>query len=240
MDYEKAYKELVGKIEKAYLYAQTDSTKAVLEEIRPELVESDDERIRKELIQFIKNWKDPNNIGRPHDFPTLTRNVEQCDRYIAWLEKQGDKAQGKSAWGDEEYNGEDYGIDSLYHAQRILEKTLGKVDGYQTDDGILSHKCAITAVKKLCEQKPKWSNDDEQYLLVCKNALRKYQVSDKWDADIISKWLEDKLKQEEEQNTKWTDEDEKKRKCLIKGLEDRMGFGWASDPFSREEYINWL
>ena len=47
-----------------------------------------DEAIRKELIQFIKNWKDPNNIGRPHDFPTLTRNAEQCDRYIAWLEKQ--------------------------------------------------------------------------------------------------------------------------------------------------------
>ena len=38
----------------------------------------------------------------------------------------------------------------------------------------------------------------------------------------------------------WSEEDEKKRKCLIKGLEDRMGFGWASDPFSREELINWL
>ena len=63
---------------------------------------------------------------------------------------------------DEEYNGEDYGIDSLYHAQRILEKTLGSVDGYQTDDGILSHQCAITAVKKLYEQKPsEWSEEDE-------------------------------------------------------------------------------
>ena len=63
---------------------------------------------------------------------------------------------------DEEYNGEDYGIDSLYHAQRILEKTLGKVNGYQTDDGILSHQCAITAVKKLYEQKPtEWSEEDE-------------------------------------------------------------------------------
>lgn len=38
----------------------------------------------------------------------------------------------------------------------------------------------------------------------------------------------------------WSEEDEKKRKGLIKGLEDRMGFGWASDPFSREEYISWL
>ena len=41
--YEKKYKELEGKIKKAYLYAQTDSTKAVLEEILPELAESEDE-----------------------------------------------------------------------------------------------------------------------------------------------------------------------------------------------------
>lgn len=64
---------------------------------------------------------------------------------------------------DEEYNGEDYGIDSLYHAQRILEKTLGKVEGYQTDDGIISHQCAITAIKKLYEQKPtEWSQEAEK------------------------------------------------------------------------------
>lgn len=54
---------------------------------------------------------------------------------------------------DEEYNGEDYGIDGLWHAMNILERTLGKVDGYQTDDGFLSHQCAITAIKKLYEQK---------------------------------------------------------------------------------------
>ena len=72
---------------------------------------------------------------------------------------------------EEEYNGEDYGIDSLFHAQRILEKTLGKVDGYQTDDGILSHKCAITAVKKLYEQKSAWSEEDENILNECIDAV---------------------------------------------------------------------
>jgi hypothetical protein len=66
-----------------------------------------------------------------------------------------------SVWSEEEYDGEDYGIDALWHAQRILEKTLGKVDGYQSDDGILEHKCAISAVKKLYEQKPAWSEEDE-------------------------------------------------------------------------------
>jgi len=64
----------------------------------------------------------------------------------------------------EEVNGEDYGIDSLYHAQRILEKTLGSVDGYQSDDGILEHKCAISAVKKLYEQKYAWSEEDDRKL----------------------------------------------------------------------------
>ena len=63
---------------------------------------------------------------------------------------------------EEEVNGEDYGIDGLWHAQRILEETLGGVEGYQTDDGILEHKAAITAVKKLYEQKPaEWSEEDE-------------------------------------------------------------------------------
>ena len=46
----------------------------------------------------------------------------------------------------------------------------------------------------LSQSKQEWSEEDEQYLLVCKNALSKYQVSDKWDAGIISRWLENKLK----------------------------------------------
>ena len=63
---------------------------------------------------------------------------------------------------NEEYDGEDYGIDSLWHAKNILEKTLGEVEGYQTDDGILDHKCAISFIDKLYKQKPaEWSEEDE-------------------------------------------------------------------------------
>lgn len=42
-----------------------------------------------------------------------------------------------------------YHNDGLYYAIDILETTLGKVEGYQSDDGILEHKCAISAVKQL-------------------------------------------------------------------------------------------
>lgn len=69
--YEKKYNEIVGLIKKAYLYAQTDSTKAVLEEIFPELKESGDERIRGAIIDHLKD----NNLTE----------------WAAWLEKQGEK-----------------------------------------------------------------------------------------------------------------------------------------------------
>ena len=50
----------------------------------------------------------------------------------------------------QESSNEEYcGIDGLYHAINILEKTIGKVWGYQSDDGILDHKAAINAVKEL-------------------------------------------------------------------------------------------
>lgn len=45
-------------------------------------------------------------------------------------------------------NGEGCGIDGLYHAIKILERTVGRVTGYQSDDGILEHKAAIKAVKE--------------------------------------------------------------------------------------------
>ena len=57
------------------------------------------------------------------------------------------------------------------------------------------------------EQKPEWSEEDKQFLLVCKNALAKYQVSDKWDANIISRWLENKLKSLKPQS-QWKPSDE--------------------------------
>ena len=76
MDSEKKYKELVGKIEKAYLYAQTDSTKAVLEDILPELKYNDD-KIKRELCKAIWNY-----------IP-----YEKAHEYIAYLKKQGKQEQ---------------------------------------------------------------------------------------------------------------------------------------------------
>ena len=123
----------------------------MIENIIPELKESENEKIRKELIRAF----------------TATADKRDCEIYgngityrqvLAWLEKQNEQKS------EELPNGEELGIDSLYHAVRILEKTLGEVEGYQSDDGILEHKCAIEAVKRLYEQKSTWSEEDEKLL----------------------------------------------------------------------------
>ena len=121
--------------------------KEIGEYVFPELKDGDDERIRKHLIGVVELY-----YGN-----TDEQEKKDC---LAWLEKQCGQ---KSA---ELPKGEDYGIDGLYAAIDILQKVLGEVDGYQSDDGILEHKCAITAVKKLYEKKPtKWSEEDEGFYI---------------------------------------------------------------------------
>ena len=80
MDYEKEHKKLVSKIKKAYLYAQTNSTKAVLEDILPELKEGKDEKIRKAIYGWI--------YSRPSQFFDGGFSKEEM---LAWLEKKGEQ-----------------------------------------------------------------------------------------------------------------------------------------------------
>lgn len=131
----RAYDEALAKAKEQYNYPCMRSCMGILEEIFPELKESEDEKMRKELIRAFKSL---NTIK-------VWNGIERTD-ILAWLEKQA-------------------------------------------------------------EQKSAWSIDDEQYLLVCKNALAKYQTTDKWDAGIISRWLEDKLKPLRPQNH-WKSSDE--------------------------------
>ena len=122
--------------------------KSVIDSILPELRESEDEKIREELIDRFKSLK-----------PNFSWYEIPIDDILSWLEKQ------KEQKPVEIVNGEDYGVDGLYTALDILKKTLGHVQGYQTDDGMLEHKAAITSVKKLYEQKSvEWSEEDNKNL----------------------------------------------------------------------------
>lgn len=65
----------------------TPDQKYVLESLFPELAESEDERIRKALIQYIKNWE-ANIQGEAYPY-LWSSDEEECNKLLAWLEKQG-------------------------------------------------------------------------------------------------------------------------------------------------------
>ena len=79
MNYEQKYKEALRKATQEYDSAKTEGTKNVIETIFPELAESEDEKIRKEIISYLsdKGTKSP-----------FEQEERDCDRWISWLEKQ--------------------------------------------------------------------------------------------------------------------------------------------------------
>lgn len=85
MDYEKKYKEALEKIRSLHRDYNQISTlidvKEELENIFPELAECEDERIRKALMQNLKErFGTKGNMGKGLDMPDV----------LAWLEKQGE------------------------------------------------------------------------------------------------------------------------------------------------------
>lgn len=81
MDYEKAYKEIIEKLRKLHNDWNSTQNRAAkeIELVLPELRESEDERIRKEIINFLE-LPHPQFVGK--------RDHEE---WIAWLEKQGEQ-----------------------------------------------------------------------------------------------------------------------------------------------------
>ena len=86
MDYEKKHKEAQGWIEKIYPTLQHEQQMEA-EAFFPELAESEDERVRKELIVWLKNSE-----GQ-------TLPIDRYNAALAWLEKQGEQ---KSIWHNED------------------------------------------------------------------------------------------------------------------------------------------
>ena len=81
------------KIVKSHYPANKQMLNEALEFLIPELKESEDEKIRKDLITFLDEiW----HLGKNANFDKWDKS--DCSNWIAWLEKQGEKKpQGKSA-----------------------------------------------------------------------------------------------------------------------------------------------
>lgn len=164
MDYEKAYKEALERAkEKHDEYIRLDNDNVVpkdIEYIFPELAESKDERIRKELIEYFR-WNSQGQLL--NDFS----NREVFD----WFEKQGEQKITNSK--------EDIDFTIYYPLKNgngkyecIPYSFYGSLTSFSDNEDLIDflHNCFYTKqkcedwIKKQDEQKPTWSEEDEEML----------------------------------------------------------------------------
>ena len=78
MDYEKKYKEAFERARNVWRFSSNNAEIMRMEELFPELRESEGERIRKELIGFLRNIPNSNYT---------------CEEMANWVEKQGNQRE---------------------------------------------------------------------------------------------------------------------------------------------------
>ena len=125
----------------------------------------------------------------------LSQSAGLYDNLIDWLKSLKDKVGCKvNCTTKQEWKQENTGdlTDFENAMMHIGRSFFGENAGLNPND-TNAIKEQANLLLELASSK-EWSEEDEQFLLVCKNALAKYQTSDKWDAEIISHWLENKLK----------------------------------------------
>lgn len=147
----------------------------------------------------------------------------ECKKIAKYMQEEWSKRLGVKQRTTELPKGQDYGIDGLYAAIDILTKTLGEVDGYQTDDGILEHECAISAVKELSkQQKSFWSDEDEKQARQIERIVHDDGCTQKLQKQIADwfKSLKDRVKP-------WKPSDEQIKVCkeVYADILSAKGFG---------------
>ena len=241
MDYEKAYKKALERAKKNYDVAQdlcngsqigVECFKNTLTNIFPELTESEDERIRKRLIDLIY---------KVYAFTNYITCVEY-ENIIAWLEKQGDKSITLPKW---KYKNDNTPLlrDSIILNKYgcVAKSPSGAIisDAWVLDYDELA-KLPKEELEKQGEQKPfdyentniqqkdfapkqEWSEEDD-YNLQCMIAKVTYDIQkgNVGRNNELMDWLKSlKDRVQPQPKQEWSEEDEKIRKELINVFSNR-------------------
>ena len=178
-EYKKKYEHAMLRMNKWVEGSEIIDPKEVAEFVFPELKESEDEKIRRDIIRYLKKTS-----------PAIGENIEKM---LAWLEKQGeqkptDKVEPKFKVGDTivEKDLDEYDYETI---KDIKDGQYIFTDGYCMNiDEQEGWQLVKTTVNK--EQKSAWNEDDEsmlQNILEClKNGWSKLPT------DILKyeSWLE--------------------------------------------------
>ena len=143
MDYKRKYEQALENLKK--IKAANENNKELVDFIEykyPELIESEDENIRKTLIHIVKGACDKYGIKYQG------KEIGE-EKLLAWLEKQSEK--NPAEWSEED--------------KKMLDKVLECIrfaeDHYQLTNGISVKMWLIDHINPQAEQE--WSEEDEKY-----------------------------------------------------------------------------
>lgn len=138
-DYKAKYEEALEKARQFSEKPLQEDSSNIVEYIFPELAESEDERIRKDIIIFISFYADNEEI--------TTEQRETLNSWIAWLEKQGEQKPVDTV------------IPFGAKDSELIEETYHIPDGYHAEIN------SNTIVIKKGEHKPtEWSKEDIRHI----------------------------------------------------------------------------
>ena len=163
MDYEKKYKEANDKV------AARFGTN-VAKEIFSDLYESEDERTRKELINFVENWRNHNPNSPFDDYPIYTSDERECNKILAWLEKQGEQ----KPWSEEDA----FRTSAIANSLEISRYGNTHI-GETLEEAAKNHKSAIHIVS------PQWTSEVENAFIAGAEWQKKQTI------DKACSWLRD-------------------------------------------------
>lgn len=240
IDYKKKYEQA---IKRAKSKIKNDKDHVLYEddviEIFPELAEPEDEKVRKELINFVKS---------------RLAGFSECEKFIAWIKKQGEHANflNKIQIGDKVTRNEDGVLVNISQLNRVA-KPADKVEpsfdeaqgtpiikqeehkptvGFNIGDEITvnGRVCRVVAVDRSA-----WSIEDD---LTLSDTIKSLQLCGMCSTDRYF-WLQslkNRIKFQPKQE--WSEEDESTKKALSNLI--GMYFLGCTDISGRDRLLNWL
>ena len=148
MNYEKKYKEALEKARQFSERPLQEDSSGIVEYIFPELKESEDEKIRKALLESFEY-----QIKESHPDKEWVCGVKLKD-IISWLEKQGGCEHIKKEWTTSDAATLKELIDFLENGTAKLQHDLTRYANWL--------KIQFTPIEKKSEQKSTWSEEDEE------------------------------------------------------------------------------
>ena len=210
MDYEKLYKEALERAREIHGKERVTGMELVTcEEIFPQLKESEDERIRKEIIAYL-DVQDAISNRKDGDFKD----------WIAWLEQRGEQ---KSVEWDYPY-GENETVDKLMAIAECLE--MDEDFMYNGYTGTECVKFLRDLARKQVECKPEeWSEEDEEmfealHACVCRciNDDRFDYAEREQNSRSLIPFIERLKSLRSQPKQEWSEEDEKMKSLIISTL----------------------